>query len=247
MYDFSVLCEKIRMPQEVTALLHTGPGDDALGFQTLHAHLTAACGSWTRYQALGISEEIFIATMGAFSRFVREHRESFGMYGFDRGFWTTRQTGCVLFRIGQLEYELKEEDGTRSVALHIPSDASLELPSLRSSLNDALILIRRCFPEYADTPMTCHSWLLSPDLPELLPQGSRILAFQQSFTVTKTDTGPEFKQWVYGRVDIPDEYLPEDTTLQKNLKAFLRSGHPFRTGHGILNQNPFVDETMGQC
>lgn len=239
MYDFAKLCKRIAMPGEVTELLLTGPKTDAGGFLTLHAHLEAACAAWERYQELGISEEIYIATMAAFSRFVREHRESFGVYGFDRGFWTTRQTGCVLFRIGELEYELLEENHKRYISLHIPSDADLSLPELLRSRNRARQLIDTRFPAYRDAAWVCHSWLLSPELPRLLPESSRILGFQRGFAVVQAEDDGEFKQWVYGRPDIPDAALPEDTTLQRRLKEYLLAGNSFHAGRGILREDAF--------
>ena len=239
MYDLTKLCEKCAMPPEVTAIILSCPQEDTQGFRTLREHLLSACEAWEEYQHLGLSEEIYIDTMAAFSRFVREHMASFGRYGFDRDFWTTRQTGCLLFRIGQLEYELLEEAGQRYISLHIPSDADLSLPQLRKSWETAKSLLDRTFPDYAQVPWVCESWLLSPDLQQLLPDNSRILDFQRSFTITPTEDDGECKQWAYGRLDIPDGDLPENTTLQRRLKAFLLASNRFHAGRGILSADPF--------
>ena len=239
MYDLTKLCEKCAMPPEVTAIILSCPEEDTHGFRTLREHLLAACEAWEQYLRLGLSEEIYIDTMAAFSRFVREHKDSFGHYGFDRAFWTTRQTGCLLLRIGQLEYELCQEEGQRCIALHIPSDADLSLPQLRKSWEMAKPLLARIFPDYADVPWGCESWLLSQDLSQLLPDNSRILGFQRSFTIIPTEDDGEFKQWAYGRPDIPDAELPENTTLQRRLKNFLLTGNRFHAGRGILAADPF--------
>ncbi len=239
MYDLAKLCAQIHMPEEVTPILLSAPADDTLGFRTLRKHLLAACAAWERYRELGLSQQIYIDTMTAFSRFVREHRQSFGHYGFDRDFWTTRQTGCVLFRIGQLEYELLQEADQRFISLHIPSDTDLSCSCLRTSWEMAKPLLERIFPEFASVPWVCHSWLLSPDLHQLLPPDSRILSFQRSFSITPGDDDGECKQWVYGREDIPNGELPENTALQRNLKAFLLAGNTFRSGRGELIEDPF--------
>ena len=57
------------------------PDDD--GFGELAAQLQCALKTWETYR---FSEEIFVETMKCFTRFVREHLESYGRYGFDRGF-----------------------------------------------------------------------------------------------------------------------------------------------------------------
>ena len=240
MYDLAKLCENIHLPEEVTAFVLSDSQKNDGGLATLWAHLQAACRAWDRYEELEISEEVYIATMAAFSRFVREHMASFGVYGFDRDFWTTRQTGCVLFRIGELEYELRNPEGERFVSLHIPSDADLSLPSLGTSLEEARKLLERAFPDYAGAPMTCHSWLLSPQLAELLPEKSRILGFQRGFAITEAEDDGEFRQWAYGREDIPDAQLPENTTLQRKLKAFLLAGNTFHSGRGTLKKDAFL-------
>lgn len=243
--DFSVLKSTIAMlrhqetwqqgREELTVLL----GDDPRGFKMLTCQLLCALECHRDYAAWGFSDKIYADTFACFTRFVNEHLESFGCYGFDRGFWTVRQISGMLLRIGQLEYELLTEKGKHVVSLHIPSDANMTTPLLRASWEEAKELIDRTFPEYQDVPYVCGSWLLSPDLKDLLPPSSRILQFQKSFTLTNTFADQEFKEWVYKRTDIPNEDLPEDTSLQRSLKAFLLNGGIFRSGEGYLIGNPF--------
>ena len=179
--------------------------------------------------------------MKCFSRFVREHDASWGFYGFDRGFWTTRQRDAKLFRLGELEYELLcEGEGEKAIGLHIPSDASLEPNRLNASLSKARDFLNRHFPDWANAPIRCSSWLLSPALKDLLPPGSRILGFQAAFDLTETNPeADDVLQWVFGlaeaqKADYRLEDLPEDTTLRRNMKAFMRAGGSVGTGEGFL-------------
>jgi len=43
-------------------------------------------------------------------------------------------------------------------------------------------------------------------------------------------------------VDIPNEKLPENTSLQRNVKAFLLSGGAFLSAEGVLAEEPFLSE-----
>lgn len=256
--DLAELCEKIRLQPEVTRQVLTLaaecpenpdlrtpgrwkegldalPREDPRGLKRLTISLNCALETWKQYQKLGLTEEIFVATMGCFPRFVGEHLESFGCYGFDREWWTVRQLSGRLFRIGELEYELVED----AVDLHIPSDANLKPEALRASWEAARGWIAKCFPEYAGKPMKCESWLLSPTLAELLPPDSRILEFQRSFDLTGAEPGEEFRLWVFKNRDIPNEDLPEHTSLQRNLKRFLLNGGTFLEGQGVLKEEPF--------
>lgn len=267
------LCRKIGMPREVTqevllwhqaehfqpdlsrlmeeggwkeglAQLQHSLGADPGGMKLLCCMLRCAILAKAEYERLGIPEDIYYDTMGCFSRFVTEHKESYGCFGFDRGFWTVRQVSCRLFRIGQLEYELVTLDSGRAVSLHIPSDTRLLTPLLRQSYLQARRLLGRVFPEYADAPMFCHSWLLSPTLAELLPPQSNILAFQRSFDVTAFPAvSMQFLQWIVKDPALPPERFPEDTGLQRKLKAFLLSGGTFLVGKGFLISEPFLPDT----
>lgn len=178
-----------------------------------------------------LPQDVFVDTLACFTRFVKEHFASLGFYGFDRGFWTTRQINARLFRLGELEYELLREGEQRSVALHIPSDCRLEPALLNASVEKAKAFFAQYFPKWQDAPMTCESWLLSPALKGLLPPDSRILRFQRAFDLTPCpdDEREAVLQWVY-RLTPPQQKnvsldaLPENSTLQKSMKRFLLSG-----------------------
>ncbi len=253
--EFPELCEKIGLPCEVTERICAFPavpedilvllrtpglweegraalaahlGDDPDGFGTLAGHLQCALKTYEICRDRGISEDIFIATMKCFTRFVCEHRESYGRYGFDRDFWTVRQLSGVLLRIGELEYETMDD----AIHLHIPSDAVLEKSRLRSSWEAAREML-------GDADMVCHSWLLSPDLEGLLDGDSRILAFQRNFATHSPEPDDSFRQWVFKDPGCPDAELPENTRLQRALKAFLLAGNTFHAARGTLKRDPF--------
>ena len=257
-------CRKINMPEEVTqkmaelhrtlevypclpllmeeatwvdglAQLKESLGEDPQGFKRLCSMLRCAMKAKETYDQLGISEEIYIASMAAFSRFVREHMESYGCYGFDRGTWTTRQVSSKLFRIGQLEYEFTTLDGQPVVSLHIPTDVDLRPEVLRPSVREGLMELFRLFPEYADKTIYCHTWLLSPLLKDLLPETSNILRFQEMFDMEPEGIpGNGVLLWVFKNPKLPKEDLPENTRLQRKLKRFLLDGGVFLEGKGYL-------------
>lgn len=190
-----------------------------------------------------IPEEIWMDTMKCFSRFISEHRRSYGRDGFDRYGWTTRQIGAKLFRIGELEYELTEDkEGRKEIGLHIPSDAKLEAERMNASLENADAFIRERFPEWAGAPKTCESWLLSPALKDLLPEGSRILRFQEAFELEEIYPEDDAAlEWVFyvaegQRKELDISRLPEDTSLQRKMKAMIMKGGKPGAGKGILLQ-----------
>lgn len=212
-----------------------GDGVEELTAQLLTALRNREEGPWEN-----IPESIWVDTMKCFSRFVGEHHRSLGRYGFDRGFWTTRQVGAKLFRIGQLEYELKEEDGKKTIDLHIPSDARMDMGLLDESVARAREFLKEYFPDWAEESMECESWLLSPVLASLLPENSNILSFQRAFEIISQDPEPQdVLEWVFRLTQgqqktTPLEALPEGTCLQRSMKAFLLSGGRVGVAQGRL-------------
>ena len=215
--------------------------DDLRGADVLAEHLLKAVENRQSGPWQGIGEDVWLDTMRAFTRFVREHFDTYGFYGFDRGFWTTRQRDAKLFRLGALEYELlRDADGATAIGLHIPSDVGLEFDKLNASVTTARDFMKRHFPDWAEAPIRCESWLLSPALRDLLPPGSRILRFQAAFELTGVDPdADDVLQWVFGlglarMADIAPEALPEDTTLRRNMKRFMLGGGKVGSASGVL-------------
>ena len=258
------LCRQINMPEEVTGILlnlHSTLsfypclnllmqeetwdaglsqlkevlGEDAGGMKRLCCMLRCALRARAEYVRLGIPETIYIDTMAAFSRFVREYQKSYGRYGFNRGSWTPRQVSCRLLRIGQLEYELTMRNGEPVISLHIPTDVDLRPETIRPSIKEALETLNRLFPDYRGKKVFCHSWLLSAQLKDFLPESSNILRFQELFEIEPDGIpGNDVLLWVFQNPKLPKTDFPEDTSLQRKLKRFFLDGGQFLEGAGYL-------------
>ena len=219
--------------QQGVQMLSEALGEDPLGTKQLACQLHCACLRYDTYRQMGIPEQIYIDTMSCYSRFVTECLYYKGGYQFDRGWWTWRQLSMRLFRLGRLEYELRP-DGT--VAMHIPGGSNLPPEAVDCSLMEAKAFLAKYFPDYADAQFTCSSWLLSPTLAELLPEGSNILSFQRRFHLTRIDPeGKEYISWLFQRLpDAAYEELPENTSLQRNVKHLILSGGKIGSAAGYL-------------
>jgi hypothetical protein len=143
----------------------------------------------------------------------------------------------TVFRLGELEYEMKSIDIDRYISIHIPSDAVFLPEKVKASLLASRAFFRAHFPDYENVEYRCSSWLLSPALKTLLPPQSNILAFQSLFTLTGEDySGSGYITWVYKRKYDDYRELPEETTLQRNLKQYLLSGEVLSVGKGVLKK-----------
>ncbi len=215
--------------------------DESNGAGELNRQLLCALDSRLSGPWANKPEEVWLDTMRCFTRFVNEHKQQYGFYGFDRGFWTVRQVEGRLFRLGELEYERLEDGDQKTLAMHIPSDAILEPEKLNASVEKARAFMQEFYPEWANAPITLHSWLLSHELKALLPETSRILRFQRAFapTIAQGECLEAVLQWVYAlppqarnRDSLPG--LAEDTALRRSMKAYLLSGGQIFAARGTL-------------
>ena len=123
-----------------------------------------------------------------------EDTQMTGRLYFDRYWWTTRQAGCHLFRIGELEYEMKHIDDSIVIGIHIPSDADFSPSKVDDSITNARRFFSKYYPELSDTEYRCHSWLLDHHLRGMLNNDSNILYFQNLFEIIdEGEVGSDFR------------------------------------------------------
>lgn len=214
------------------------------GIAELAVMLAAASHTRKHYRAMNISDQIYLDTMGCFRRFLDETKNNTGDWKFDRAFWTWRQTAGCLFRLGTLEFEYTKcyqdtipnvSKNDMLISVHIPSDAKLTKENLSHSYNEMNQFYWRnenavC---YNGNPkaVVCHTWLLSPNLLKFLREDSNIRSFAADYEILETDADNSgCLEWLFqGMTDL--ETLPENTSLQKEVKKYLLQGGFI--GHGL--------------
>jgi hypothetical protein len=215
-------------------------------FTALAIYLYAASLSWEKiYRPLNIPKEIYIDTMKAFSRFIQEYYEAAAVYQFNRGFWIWRQISGLIFRIGELEYELTkfpqndkkaELAGKESLSVHIPSDADLSPEKITNSYHQAAVFFRLYFPRYQYQAIYTDTWLLSPNLSTWLKPESKIRRFADNYELLTVDeTNDSGVPWIFKRADAQIQDYPEKTSLQRQAKKQLLAGKHIGAGLGILS------------
>lgn len=217
-------------------------GEDSDGMKMLTCSLVAGQATYEQYTDMGISDTIFFDTFGCFSRFVKEHKVSYGYYGFDRYWWSVRQLALEEFRIGELEYEFDQRDNMDIIAIHIPSDADMSKDKLQQSYEEAVAFFAKYYPDFQYQYFTCDSWLLSPGLKDLLDESSRIIQFQNAFQIISTrPQEKDYMNWVYKNRKLTSlDEVPQETSLQRKMKAYLQQGGMIGCAYGYLKENGFL-------
>ncbi len=217
--------------------LQTVLGEDKDNVKILSCMLKASVDAYEIYKTKGISDEIYFSTMKCYTRFINETYKITGKLCFDRFWWTTRQAGCHLFRIGELEYEMKHIEDRIVIGIHIPSDADFSPFAIDKSLQKSKEFFEKYYPEISNTEYRCHSWLLDSQLKGMLNKNSNIVGFQNRFEIFdegEVDTEFEFIEWLYNTKTTDYTTLPENTSLQKNMKKHILSGGIIRNAYGRL-------------
>lgn len=211
-------------------------GTDSKKIKMLTCMLTCAVELYQWYQEKGICETIYFDTMRCFTRFIAECKQITGQYAFEQDWWAVRQISGNLFRIGELEYETLHEKEKPAISIHIPSDSVFTPERCDASLESARTFFAEYFPQYDGKDYVCWSWLLAPELKSLLPSDSNIIQFQHRFSIKEVDySETDYFQFVFKTRNVPITDLPENTSLQRNLKRHLLNGGRIGNGYGILN------------
>ncbi len=217
--------------------LQTVLGEDKDNIKILTCMLKASVDAYEIYKTKGISDEIYFSTMKCYTRFINETYKITGKLYFDRFWWTTRQAGCHLFRIGELEYEMKHMEDRIVIGIHIPSDADFSPIAVDKSLQKSKDFFDEYYPEISNAEYRCHSWLLDSQLKGMLSKNSNIIDFQNRFEIFdegEVDAEFEFIEWLYNTKTTDYTTLPENTSLQKNMKKHILSGGIIRNAYGRL-------------
>lgn len=201
----------------------------------LYVMLYSALETYELYQAKGISYDVFLDTMKAFTRFMIETKAKSGKYQFDRGFWIYRQLSAVLFRLGTLEFEIAKLEDKDVISIHIPSDAVLTHEAITAALKQSTTFFKKYF-NIDGYRYYCKSWLLSPRLKDVLKPEARLLTFQSFFTdFTFYEDDLQCLYWVFGTREQDFNKLKAETSLQRNLKAYLLSGKKIGSAKAFID------------
>ena len=96
--------------------------------------------------------------------------------------------------------------------------------------------MEKYYPDPVRGRFICESWLLSPVLKELLPENSKILAFQNRFEIiSENREDRDYIEWVFQAPPGTEiRQLPEKTSLQRNVKRLLLEGGNVGAACGII-------------
>jgi hypothetical protein len=173
-------------------------------------------------------------------------------YGTRIGWWFIDFYKLRLFTIGRLQFRYKRftadtpcgdrvfPENSYYLDVHIPGEGPLLPESCEASYTEAAEFFRGLH-EMPTVVFGCYSWLLSPDLDEILKPESNILTFAHRYTLAEAvpDTTHSHITFAFGVSGVEDfTQLPEHSSLQRALKQRLLEGKCLNLGKGYFVYDP---------
>ena len=129
-------------------------------------------------------------------------------------------------RLPKAEYFVRVPEGADCIAVHIPAKGALTSEACKASYSRAIEIFRTVHPSKDFKAFRCHSWMMAPELGEILKPGSNLLDFQAPYLKHPCKTrGEDVFNFVF-KTPKPGKYedLPDQTSLQRALKEIYISG-----------------------
>ena len=138
--------------------------------------------------------------------------------------------------LSKAEWEVALAPGDPVINTHIPESGPLTPVDCRKSIFRARDFFAKYLPDYPWKAFICDSWLLDPQLPKILPPTSNILAFQNAAYLLPFPGEADTVFRCFGIKGARDGVatVPLRTSLQHTFAKFLKDGHRFHYGSGVL-------------
>lgn len=195
------------------------------------------------HQGRGIPDAISWRSLADLGQQVAVHRLTYGEFGVHTHDWLLNAWTGRLYWLGRLQYTIEHIDDGVFASAHIPRAGSFDPALVDASLARVGPFFARHFPELRLRGVHCASWLLDPQLADVLPPGSNIAAFGRRWQLTGEvrpgDADVLF--FVFSRrgrhrdgSDIAIDSLPQNTSLQRAVADHLRAGGHWHCRVGYL-------------
>ncbi|MBR2363684.1 MAG: DUF5596 domain-containing protein [Lentisphaeria bacterium] len=177
-------------------------------------------------------------------KFGRLQLETAGVYKEEYNTYRTKEGKIVFASENEAgkEWECLLSKGDRIVSIHIPASGPLKKELCIESFRRMREYLAKYRPDIGYKAVRCSSWLLDPQLQQILPTHSNILAFQTLGHIRASGT---FETETVGRVFGEKakaegiNAVPHKTDMQKRLAAFAAEGGRFDNGVMFILKEEF--------
>lgn len=205
------------------------------------------------YKLKGINDKVLFDTLNDLKYKHKECLSCDGVDGIRDGSfigWYEVIFKMKLFALGRFQYEivpfrLKEyqkdgnvvREGDKVLSIHIPSSG---VPLTDEVRHESYALAKEFFNERFNgkpIPFICWSWLMNPNHDNILDKNSNIVAFMHDFEIIDTEEYEDYNvlsPWIFGKQRVDFDTMPQNSSLQRNIKKHLVSGGKLGWGYGVF-------------
>ena len=200
------------------------------------------------YQQKGLPEDIYYDCMKDLLYKLNECKNVYGVWGAFTD-WFKLFYLCKRFTLGRLEYERQPfaldaykdilKKGDTVINMHIPSSGKLLPDDVIASLKKAYAFFSDEVRDDGILVFHCDSWMLhTPMVEGVYKDGSNMRAFYDMFDIIEVRNAETFSNfWRVFNIPYEEgaiEKAPTDTTLRRNMLAYMKNGGVFGSGRGII-------------
>lgn len=145
-----------------------------------------------------------------------------------------------LTKLSKNEWEMFYAPGDSLISVHIPRQGAFTADVVEKSLAEGKSFIEKLYPEISFKGFMCISWLLAPELKDLLKPESNILSFNSRFEKFPVLCGGlDVFRFVYTTSpnsisDVDLDSLSENSSLERKIKEHYKSGKFVHETGGII-------------
>lgn len=200
-----------------------------------------------RYLEAGYSEAFFWEAMKDVRYKMEETKTVYDLWGVYCGWWHVEFFLMKKFCLGRLHFEIIPCEFTCTVDghtvkphdpvinVHIPSFGPLLYEDVLDAYDRAAEFFGHLFPD-GNLWYHCETWFLYPPVKALLPEGN-LKRFAEDYQIVHSWIDPTIDdryRIFQVPADVPMEQYPENSTLQRNLKAWLLQGNEMGISFGLF-------------
>ena len=188
-----------------------------------------------KYRELQIDDSVFYDTVEDIVRWTNTYYSVYGKLGLEEIDWLKYHMTCRIFKLGRLQFEIKEN----AVGIHIPEGEPLDYERCLQSFAYAQDFFAKHFPAFSYEKFVCHSWLLDPCLLPLLGENSNIAKFQTLFTLGTSDVSDAAIRYVFGwdrKRETIGDIVPK-SSFAARLQAYILAGGILHATNGTREKS----------
>ena len=208
---------------------------------------------YDNYKAAGIGDEIFFSTFSDIKIWCDNAFEQYGEKGLVNIRWIAKHVSMKIFRLGRLQYEFSRfailphaglknvlkcpyRMGEKCLTVHIPQGEKLEPSLCEESFQRANGFFGSHYPDYKYRCYTVITWLLNPDLENVLGEDSNIVKFGKTFTLLgRVPDSDMNERRVFGYKKDRSNYVA-DNALKRYVLDRIKNGKPLYSYNGFRDK-----------